>query len=201
MTLRSGPFVAEGLPKCSLIKARAGSTRSPTGVPLCDWNAADFRRNGVRCDPISLAGLLLPALRPAREKAQRAVCLSNLQQFGIALALSWLAGIGTDDVQPAPVVRGGRYRSFRGQGEAAKRFTEAARADMLRSAISLMGSMQNQDAAANDSQTPEVDLSLLEDSLRLTPWQRLLENERALALVRMLEAARLPADGPTQSNS
>jgi hypothetical protein len=35
----------------------------------------------------------------------------------------------------------------------------------------------------------EVDLSLLEDSLRLTPWQRLLENERALALVPMLETA------------
>ncbi len=36
----------------------------------------------------------------------------------------------------------------------------------------------------------EVDLSLLQDSLRLTPWERFLENERALAFVRMLESAQ-----------
>jgi hypothetical protein len=36
----------------------------------------------------------------------------------------------------------------------------------------------------------EIDLSLLEDSLRLTPWERVLENDRALALVRMLEEAQ-----------
>ena len=47
----------------------------------------------------------------------------------------------------------------------------------------------------------EIDLSLLEDSLRLTPWQRLLENDRALALVRMLEAAQASADGTTKSDS
>lgn len=41
----------------------------------------------------------------------------------------------------------------------------------------------------------EIDLSLLEDSLRLTPWQRLLENDRALALVRMLEQAKNRKDG------
>ena len=35
----------------------------------------------------------------------------------------------------------------------------------------------------------DIDLSLLEDSLRLTPWQRLVENDRALGLVRMLEEA------------
>ena len=46
-----------------------------------------------------------------------------------------------------------------------------------------------------------VDLSLLEDSLRLTPWQRFLENERSLALVRMLEAAKLRADGAAEPNS
>lgn len=47
----------------------------------------------------------------------------------------------------------------------------------------------------------EIDISLLEDSLRLTPWQRLLENERALALVRMLETARPPVDGKFDSDS
>ena len=47
----------------------------------------------------------------------------------------------------------------------------------------------------------ETDLSLLEDSLRLTPWQRLLENERALELVRMLEAAQPHANGATEPNS
>jgi len=55
-------------------------------------------------------------------------------------------------------------------------------------------------AQAEDARGPEeIDLSLLEDSLRLTPWQRLLENERALALVRMLEAAHLPHNGTTDS--
>ncbi len=44
----------------------------------------------------------------------------------------------------------------------------------------------------------DIDVSLLEDSLRLSPWQRLLENERALALVRMLEAAHVPADGTSK---
>lgn len=47
----------------------------------------------------------------------------------------------------------------------------------------------------------EIDVSLLEDSLRLTPWQRLQENERALALVRMLEAAQASADGAAKSDS
>jgi hypothetical protein len=46
-----------------------------------------------------------------------------------------------------------------------------------------------------------IDVSLLDDSLRLTPWQRILENDRALALVRMLEAAKLRADGATEPNS
>jgi hypothetical protein len=46
----------------------------------------------------------------------------------------------------------------------------------------------------------EVDFSLLEDSLRLDPWQRLVENERALALVRMLEAARSRLDGASESD-
>ncbi len=46
-----------------------------------------------------------------------------------------------------------------------------------------------------------IDLSLIEDSLRLTPWQRLVENDRALALVRMLEQARIHKDGTADSNS
>jgi hypothetical protein len=43
----------------------------------------------------------------------------------------------------------------------------------------------------------DVDVSLLEDGLRLTPWQRLIENDRALALVRMLEQAKKRKDGTT----
>jgi hypothetical protein len=46
----------------------------------------------------------------------------------------------------------------------------------------------------------DIDVSLLEDSLRLTPWQRLMENERALALVRMLEEAGLRGNGPSKPN-
>lgn len=46
-----------------------------------------------------------------------------------------------------------------------------------------------------------IDFSLLDDSLRLDPWQRILENDRALVLVRMLEAARIRADGDTEPNS
>jgi hypothetical protein len=50
------------------------------------------------------------------------------------------------------------------------------------------------DAAAPRLEAPaptadiDIDTSLLEDSLRLTPWQRLVENDRVLGLVRMLEA-------------
>jgi len=41
----------------------------------------------------------------------------------------------------------------------------------------------------------DIDISLLEDSLRLSPWQRLIENDRALALVRMLEQAKIREHG------
>jgi len=47
----------------------------------------------------------------------------------------------------------------------------------------------------------DIDFSLLEDSLRLTPWQRLVENDRVLALVRMLEQAKIRNDGKAQSSS
>jgi hypothetical protein len=43
----------------------------------------------------------------------------------------------------------------------------------------------------------DIDISLLDDSLRLTPWQRLIENDRALALVRMLEQAKIREHGTT----
>jgi hypothetical protein len=46
----------------------------------------------------------------------------------------------------------------------------------------------------------DIDISLLEDSLRLSPWQRLMENERALALVRMLEHAGLRKYGTSKPN-
>jgi hypothetical protein len=46
----------------------------------------------------------------------------------------------------------------------------------------------------------DIDISLLEDSLRLTPWQRLIENDRALALVRMLEDAKARENGTSQSD-
>jgi hypothetical protein len=46
----------------------------------------------------------------------------------------------------------------------------------------------------------DIDVSLLEDSLRLSPWQRLVENDRALGLVRMLEQAGARLDGTTHSN-
>ncbi len=80
-------------------------------------------------------------------------------------------------------------------------FTAISPAGMFRVVSSFMESVDRHQV--NDGSAPgseEIDLSLLEDSLRLSPWQRLLENERALALVRMLEASRLPVDGPVQPN-
>jgi hypothetical protein len=44
-----------------------------------------------------------------------------------------------------------------------------------------------------------VDMRLLEDSLRLTPWERLEENQRALALVVALEeAGKQLREGPAR---
>jgi len=35
-----------------------------------------------------------------------------------------------------------------------------------------------------------IDMSLIEENLRRTPWERLLANDRALAMIRELEAAK-----------
>ena len=58
----------------------------------------------------------------------------------------------------------------------------------------------DESSRANQAGEGDVDVSLLEDSLRLSPWQRLVENDRALALVRMFEQARPRDDGTTESN-
>ncbi len=47
----------------------------------------------------------------------------------------------------------------------------------------------------------DIDFSLLRDSLRMTPWERFLENERALAFIRMLESAQKDQHGPPRANS
>lgn len=72
---------------------------------------------------------------------------------------------------------------------------------MFEAVSSFMESVESQKASAGSAQgSEEIDLSLLEESLRLTPWQRLQENERALVLVRMLEAAQSRGDGPVEPN-
>lgn len=40
-----------------------------------------------------------------------------------------------------------------------------------------------------------MDMSLLEENLKRTPWERLLANDRALALVRVIEQAKPVTDG------
>jgi hypothetical protein len=40
-----------------------------------------------------------------------------------------------------------------------------------------------------------IDMSLVEENLRRSPWERLLANDRALALVRDLEQAETIGDG------
>lgn len=79
---------------------------------------------------------------------------------------------------------------------------EANHPGMLSSSAVNMQSKSNPRLSAETAQNrEEIDLSLLEDSLALTPWQRLLENERALQLVRMLEAAQPRTDGAAEPNS
>ena len=42
-----------------------------------------------------------------------------------------------------------------------------------------------------------MDMSLLEENLKRSPWERLLANDSALALVRVIEQARPVTDGIT----
>lgn len=42
-----------------------------------------------------------------------------------------------------------------------------------------------------------IDMSLIEENLKLSPWERLLANDRALALVRALQQAKAVAHGTT----
>jgi hypothetical protein len=42
-----------------------------------------------------------------------------------------------------------------------------------------------------------IDMSLIEENLQRSPWERLLANERALALIRALEQGKPVADGTT----
>ena len=42
-----------------------------------------------------------------------------------------------------------------------------------------------------------IDMSLLEENLRRTPWERLLANDSALALMRMVQQAKPVPDGKT----
>ena len=40
-----------------------------------------------------------------------------------------------------------------------------------------------------------IDMSLIEENLKRSPWERLLANDRALALVRALQQTRTVIDG------
>jgi hypothetical protein len=40
-----------------------------------------------------------------------------------------------------------------------------------------------------------IDMSLIEENLKISPWERLLANDRALALVRAIQQAGTVTDG------
>lgn len=46
-----------------------------------------------------------------------------------------------------------------------------------------------------------IDMALIEDALRLTPWERLRQHDHALALVRVVEQARVRTYGISSQNS
>jgi prepilin-type N-terminal cleavage/methylation domain-containing protein len=63
-----------------------------------------------------LAALLLPALRAAKERGKRAVCISNLRQFGLALgsyAMDWNGWFPPNDCCRPFVVGGLTYPLYR----------------------------------------------------------------------------------------
>jgi hypothetical protein len=43
-----------------------------------------------------------------------------------------------------------------------------------------------------------IDMSLIEENLRLSYWERLLQNDRALALVRDVQNAKIITDGTSR---
>jgi hypothetical protein len=47
------------------------------------------------------------------------------------------------------------------------------------------------------AQAAGIDMSLIEENLKLTPWERLLANDRALALIRALQPLETTAHGTT----
>ena len=71
-----------------------------------------------------LAGLLLPALSRAKEKAVRVQCLNNLRQFGIALTIYSTENHDKLPVQPqafAAAHQNGRFETDRLQRDAGSR--------------------------------------------------------------------------------
>ena len=42
-----------------------------------------------------------------------------------------------------------------------------------------------------------IDMSLIEENLKRSPWERLLANDRALALIRAVQQAKTVTDGTT----
>jgi hypothetical protein len=42
-----------------------------------------------------------------------------------------------------------------------------------------------------------IDMGLIEENLRRTPWERLLANDRALAMLRAIDDAKIRHDGST----
>ena len=61
--------------------------------------------------------------------------------------------------------------------------------NILREALSSYGS------AWREAEASGVDMSLLEHSLRLTVWERLVEHQRAFELMQMLQSAKVRRHG------